>query len=61
MEILAEIEGFEITVANKTLDNNNKNDLIPDFTAIITSSCARLYFKWRQKHKQLKKLLIDNK
>jgi hypothetical protein len=45
LEILAEIEGFEITVANKTLDNNNTNDLIPDFTAIITSFCARLYFK----------------
>lgn len=34
-----------------------------DFTAIITSFCARLYSKRRQKHKQeqLEKLLIDNK
>lgn len=62
LEILAEIEGFEIVVANKTLDND-KNDLMSDFTAIITSFCARLYSKRRQKHKQeqLEKLLIDNK
>lgn len=62
LEILAEIEGFEIIVVNKTLDND-KNDLMSDFTAIITSFCARLYSKRRQKHKQeqLEKLLIDNK
>lgn len=62
LEILAEIEGFEIVVVNKTLDND-KNDLISDFTAIITSFCARLYSKRRQKRKQeqLEKLLIDNK
>lgn len=61
LEILAEIEGFEIVV-NKTLDND-KNDLMSDFTAIITSFCARLYSKRRQKRKQeqLKKLLIDDK
>lgn len=62
LEILAEIEGFEIIVVNKTLDND-KNDLMSDFTAIITSFCARLYSKRRQKRKQeqLEKLLIDNK
>lgn len=61
LEILAEIEGFEIVV-NKTLDND-KNDLMSDFTAIITSFCARLYSKRRQKRKQeqLEKLLIDDK
>ena len=62
LEILAEIEGFEIVVVNKTLDND-KNDLMSDFTAIITSFCARLYSKRRQKRKQeqLEKLLIDDK
>lgn len=62
LEILAEIEGFEIVVVNKTLDND-KNDLMSDFTAILTSFCARLYPKRRQKHKQeqLEKLLIDDK
>lgn len=62
LEILADIEGFEIIVANKTLDND-KDDLIADFTAIITSFCARLYSKRRQKHKQdqLEKLLLDKK
>ncbi len=62
LEILAEIEGFEIVVVNKTLDND-KNDLMSDFTAILTSFCARLYSKRRQKHKQeqLEKLLIDDK
>ena len=62
LEILADIEGFEIIVANKTLDND-KDDLISDFTAIITSFCARLYSKRRQKHKQdqLEKLLLDKK
>ena len=61
LEILAEIEGFEIVV-NKTLDND-KNDFMSDFTAIIISFCARLYSKRRQKRKQeqLKKLLIDDK
>lgn len=62
LEILAEVEGFEIVIVNKTLDND-KNDLMSDFTAIITSFCARLYSKRRQKRKQeqLKKLLLDNK
>lgn len=60
LEILAEIEGFKIVVVNKTLDND-KNDLMSDFTAIITSFCTCLYSKRRQKHKQLEKLLIDNK
>lgn len=62
LEILAEIEGFEIVVVNKTLDND-KNDLMSDFTAILTSFCARLYSKQRQKQKQeqLEKLLMDDK
>lgn len=62
LEILAEIEGFEIIVVNKTLDDD-KIDLMSDFTAILTSFCARLYSKRRQKHKQeqLEKLLIDDK
>lgn len=62
LEILAEVEGFEIVIVNKTLDSD-KNDLMSDFTAIITSFCARLYSKQRQKRKQeqLKKLLLDNK
>ena len=66
LEILAELEGFEIIVANKTLDNDKDDlldDLLADFTAIITSFCARLYSKRRQKHKQdqLEKLLFDKK
>lgn len=61
LEILAELEGFEIIVANKILDND-KDDLLVDFTAIITLFCVRLYSKRRQKHKQdqLEKLLFDN-
>ena len=43
LQILAEMQGFEIIVVNKTLD------LLADFTAIITSFCARLYSKRRSK------------
>ena len=48
LEILAKAQGFEIIVVNKTLDND-KDDLLVDFTAIITSFCARLYSKRRSK------------
>lgn len=48
LEILAKLQGFEIIVVNKTLDND-KDDLLVDFTAIITSFCARLYSKGRLK------------
>lgn len=41
LQILAQLQGFEIIVVNKTLDND-KDDLLADFTAIITSFCARL-------------------
>lgn len=50
LETLAKLQGFEIIVANKTLDND-KDDLMADFTAIITSFCARLYSKRRGKNK----------
>ena len=48
LEILAKAQGFEIIVVNKTLDND-KDDLLSDFTAIITSFCTRLYSKKRSK------------
>lgn len=48
LQILAQLQGFEIIVVNKTLDND-KDDLLADFTAIITSFCARLYSKRRSK------------
>lgn len=59
LQTLAEIEGFEIVVANKTMDND-KDDIMADFTAIITSFCARLYSKRRGKNKAdaLKKVLL---
>ncbi len=46
-------------VADKTLDND-KDDIMADFTAIITSFCARLYSKRRGKNKAdaLKKVLL---
>ena len=50
LEVLAEIEGFEIVVVKKTMDNDSK-DLMADFTAIITSFCARLYSQRRGKKK----------
>ena len=50
LETMAEMQGFEIVVANKTLDNDEK-DLMADFTAIITSFCARLYGQRRGKNK----------
>lgn len=61
LQTLAEIEGFEIVVANKTMDSD-KNDIMADFTAIITSFYARLYSKRRRRGKNkadaLKKLLL---
>lgn len=48
LQILAQLQGFEIIVVNKTLDND-KDELLADFTAIITSFCARLYSKRRSK------------
>ena len=59
LQTFAEIEGFEIIVADKTI-NNNKDDIMADFTAIITSFCARLYSKRRGKNKAdaLKKVLL---
>ena len=50
LQTFAEIEGFEIVVADKTMDND-KDDIMVDFTAIITSFCARLYSKRRGKNK----------
>lgn len=59
LQTFAEIEGFEIIVADKTIDND-KDDIMADFTAIITSFCARLYSKRRGKNKAdaLKKVLL---
>lgn len=59
LETFAEIEGFEIVVADKTMDND-KDDIMADFTAIITSFCARLYSKRRCKNKTdaLKKVIL---
>lgn len=48
LKILAKAQGFEIIVVNKTLDND-KDDILADFTSIITSFCARLYSKRRSK------------
>jgi predicted site-specific integrase-resolvase len=50
LEVFAEIEGFEIVVANRTIENDPK-DLMADFTSIITSFCARLYNQHRGKKK----------
>ena len=50
LEVMSEILGFEIIVANKTFDND-KNDLMADFSVIITSFCSRLYSKRRGKNK----------
>ena len=59
LQTFAEIEGFEIVVADKTMDND-KDDIMADFTAIITSFCARLYSKRRGKNKAdaLKTILL---
>lgn len=59
LQTFAEIEGFEIIVADKTIDND-KDDIMADFTATITLFCARLYSKRRGKNKAdaLKKVLL---
>lgn len=56
LELMANELGFEIIVANETLDND-KNDLMADFTAIITSFCSRLYAQRQLKNK--KKAMLD--
>lgn len=60
LELLAELEGFEIVVANKAPDDD-KDELLADFKAMIAFFCERLYSKHRQKRKQeqLEKLLLD--
>lgn len=50
LKTMGDLMGFEIIVANNTLDNDN-NDLMADFTSIITSFCARLYSKRRGQNK----------
>lgn len=49
LEILAEKQGFEIIVVNPTQDD--REDLLEDFTNIITSFCARIYGQRRGKRK----------
>ena len=56
LEILAELEGFEIVVVNKAPDDD-KEDLLADFRTIVTSFCERLYS--RSKRKQVETLLFD--
>lgn len=53
IEIMGRVLGFEVVVANKTLDND-KNDLMADFTSIITSFCKRLYSQRRGANKNKK-------
>lgn len=61
LQTMADVNGFEIEVVNKTLVNDS-NDLMADFTAIITSFCSRLYAKRRAEHKaaKLRKELTTN-
>ena len=49
LEIMSEQLGFQIVVADKTLDGD-RDDLMADFTSIITSFCARLYSRRRAQH-----------
>jgi predicted site-specific integrase-resolvase len=60
LSVMSEAMGFEIVVANKTLEND-KDDLMADFTAIITSFCARLYSKrWgKRKADAIKSVLVS--
>lgn len=51
LEIMGEQMGFQIVVADKTLDGD-RDDLMADFTSIITSFCARLYSRRRAQHKK---------
>lgn len=50
LQTMGDVLGFEIVVADKRFDGD-KADLMADFTAIITSFCARLYSQRRGKHK----------
>lgn len=56
LELLAELEGFEIVVANKAPDDD-KDELLADFKTLITSFCARLYSRSKRKQEQFEKLL----
>lgn len=56
LEILAELEGFEIVVANKTPDDD-KEDLLADFRKTIAYFCERLYSRSKRKQEQFEKLL----
>ena len=49
LEILAKKQGFEIIVINPTI--TDQEDLMQDFTSIITSFCARLYSRREAKQK----------
>jgi predicted site-specific integrase-resolvase len=59
---MGKLVGFEIIVANQTLDNDN-HELMADFKAIITSFCARLYSQRRGKEKAdaIKATLLTDK
>ena len=61
LQVMADMLGFEIIVANKSIDNDTK-DLMADFTAIITSFCSRLYSQRRGKRKAdlIKAILNDD-
>lgn len=54
LQILADKLGFEIVVVNPTMTDHD--DLMQDFTSIITSFCARLYSRRRAK-RQTEKLI----
>ena len=58
LEVLAELEGFEIVVANKTPDDD-KDELLADFKILISSFCGRLYSRSKRKQEQFEKLLLD--
>lgn len=59
LEILAKKQGFEIIVVNPT--TTDQEDLMQDFTSIITSFCARLYNGRRAKRKTEAIIQILNK
>lgn len=49
IEMLAEKQGTEIVVVNKSTED--KDDLVEDLVSIITSFCARIYGQRRSKRK----------
>lgn len=59
LEILTKKQGFEIIVVNPTI--TVQEDLMQDFTSIITSFCARLYSRRRAKRKTETIIEILNK